>query len=104
MKLTKFQEFWAKHIKDCEASGLTQAEYCRRHRLKKGTFSAQKSTLKQQGLLDGNIVIPLKKQIGGHFSMKVNGLELSFVELPDTHWMASLLENLRGSNVESESI
>ena len=32
------REFWTRQVKDWRASGLTQAQYCRRHRLVKGTL------------------------------------------------------------------
>ena len=39
------REFWARHVKAWRASGLTQAHYCRRHRLPKGTLGYWASTL-----------------------------------------------------------
>jgi transposase-like protein len=33
------REFWAKHLSDSHASGLSYAGYCRRHDLKESTFS-----------------------------------------------------------------
>ncbi len=32
------REFWTRQVRDWRASGLTQAQYCRRHRLMKGTL------------------------------------------------------------------
>ena len=40
------REFWAGHVKGWRASGLTQVEYCRCHRLSKGTLRYWSSTLK----------------------------------------------------------
>ena len=40
------REFWTHQVKDWRASGLTQAQYCRRHRLVKGTFCYWASFLK----------------------------------------------------------
>ncbi len=40
--------FWARHLKDWRSSGLTQAQYCRRHRLSKGTLGYWSSTLSEQ--------------------------------------------------------
>jgi hypothetical protein len=31
-------DFWRKHIGDWQASGLTQAEFCRQHKLSAGAF------------------------------------------------------------------
>ncbi len=39
------REFWARHVKSWRASGLTQEQYCRRHRLLKGTLGYWASTL-----------------------------------------------------------
>jgi len=39
------REFWARHVKGWRASGLTQTQYCRRHRLQKGTLGYWASTL-----------------------------------------------------------
>jgi hypothetical protein len=40
------QEFWTKHVEAWRGSGLTQAEYCRRHRIAKGSLGYWSSTLK----------------------------------------------------------
>ena len=39
------REFWTRHVKGWRASGLTQAQYCCRHRLLKGTLGYWASTL-----------------------------------------------------------
>jgi len=39
------REFWTRHVKGWCGSGLTQAQYCRRHRLLKGTLGYWSSTL-----------------------------------------------------------
>jgi hypothetical protein len=39
------REFWARHVKLWRASGLTQVQYCQRHRLLKGTLGYWSSTL-----------------------------------------------------------
>jgi len=42
------REFWTCHVESWRDSGLTQIEYCRRHRLPKGTLGYWSSTLKRQ--------------------------------------------------------
>ncbi len=42
------REFWAKHVESWRVSGLTQAQYCRRHRLLKGTLGYWSSTLSER--------------------------------------------------------
>jgi len=39
------REFWARHVKGWRAVGMTQQQYCRRHRLLKGTLGYWASTL-----------------------------------------------------------
>jgi hypothetical protein len=39
------REFWARHVSGWRASGMTQQQYCRRHRLLKGTLGYWASTL-----------------------------------------------------------
>jgi hypothetical protein len=41
------REFWTRHVGQWRASGLTQAAYCRRHRLLKGTLGYWASVLKK---------------------------------------------------------
>jgi hypothetical protein len=41
------REFWTCQVKDWRASGLTQGQYCRSHRLNKGTFGYWVSILKR---------------------------------------------------------
>ena len=42
------REFWTRHVKRWRSSGLTQAQYCRRHRLLKGTLGYWSSTLSER--------------------------------------------------------
>jgi co-chaperonin GroES (HSP10) len=43
------REFWFSHITAWRASGLSQAEYCGRHRLAKSTLGWWSSKLKREG-------------------------------------------------------
>ena len=40
------REFWTRQVKEWRASGLTQGQYCRRHRLIKGTLGYWSALLK----------------------------------------------------------
>jgi hypothetical protein len=40
-------EFWTRQVKDWRASGLAQVQYCRRHRLVKGTLGYWASSLRR---------------------------------------------------------
>ena len=50
------REFWTRHVKGWRASGLTQAQYCRRHHLLKGTLGYWASTLKKTRASDSALV------------------------------------------------
>ena len=39
------RDFWTRHVKSWRNSGLTQTQYCRRHRLLKGTLGYWSSML-----------------------------------------------------------
>ena len=41
-------EFWTRHVEAWHAGELTQREYCRRHRLTKGTFGYWASKLRRE--------------------------------------------------------
>ena len=41
------REFWTRQVKNWRASGLTQEQYCRRHRLVKGTLGYWASIFKR---------------------------------------------------------
>ena len=50
------REFWTRQVKDWRASGLTQAQYCRRHRLVKGTLGYWVSSLKKPNASGSTLV------------------------------------------------
>ena len=50
------REFWTRHVKGWGSSGLTQAQYCRRHHLLKGTLGYWASTLKKTRASDYALV------------------------------------------------
>ncbi len=50
------REFWARHVAAWRASGLTQAQYCRRHRLLKGTLGYWSSTLSERKAAGSTLV------------------------------------------------
>jgi hypothetical protein len=53
---------WKKHIEDWQAGGLSQAEYCRRHRLNANTFSGRLHHYRSQGLPPQPELIPIQVQ------------------------------------------
>jgi hypothetical protein len=50
------REYWRKHVEAWRASGLTQREYCRRHKLLKGTLSYWSSTLGRKHSVGSDLV------------------------------------------------
>jgi len=53
---------WKQHIEDWRASGLSQAEYCRRHGLNANTFSGRLHHDRSQGLPPQPGLIPVQVQ------------------------------------------
>lgn len=46
--LTERQQYWLKHLRDCEASGLTSIDYARQHGIKvKSLYSARKALVEK---------------------------------------------------------
>ena len=75
---------WKQHIEDWQASGLSQAEYCRQHGLNANTFSGRLHHYRSQGLppRPGLIPVqvqPLPKAVAGSIVLWHRGLRL---ELP----------------------
>lgn len=101
MSKIKSQQFWIDHFKIFDSSGLSQANYCRQNNLKLSTFYSKKSLLKIDPGIKENfakLMIPLKSTDQSFFSIKINGHELSFPEIPSPEWMASFINNLELSN------
>jgi len=59
------RKFWARHVKGWRASGLTQAQYCRRHRLLKGTLGYWASVLKKPTKSKTQLVEVGRAEAGG---------------------------------------
>jgi hypothetical protein len=54
--MKRTQEFWRRHVEAWRNSGLTQREYCRRHKLLKGTLSYWSSTLGRERRAEADLV------------------------------------------------
>ena len=99
MHLSERQQFWINHITNFKFSGLTQAEYCKKYNISKGSFSGQKCALKKKGLLpptntEEKLFIPLKEIVRNDFSLKLGEIELIFKSKPDPVWMASFVREI----------
>jgi len=42
------EEYWKEHVEKCSRSGMSQAEYCRRHKLSPKLFTYWKRKLREQ--------------------------------------------------------
>ena len=96
---------WLELFKKHEASGLSAAQFCRDEKLCAKHFSKRKqqlgwpsqqlsqSPVKHKSTSDFiKVDIPKTKS---HLSLELNGLKLSFDELPPTTWLADFLKALR---------
>jgi transposase-like protein len=50
------REFWSRHVRAWRDSGLTQARYCRRHRLTRGTLGYWASALRRSESVEEPLV------------------------------------------------
>ena len=99
-------EFWIHHISRFEESGLTQAEYCRAHKINKSSFRSRKFSLKKKGKLANTktekpFFVPVE-EISKSFSLSINGqFDLVFSEIPSSRWIANLIKELGDSCADS---
>jgi hypothetical protein len=91
---------WRSHIEAWQSSGLTQAVYCRQHRLKSRTFTARLSEYRRE---DKPLLIPVTvTQSSGELNPEAKQIVLHCVqghrlELPETVsalWLSALLRGL----------
>lgn len=59
----KKKQFWENHIKDCKESKLFQAEYCRKHGLKKDAFYYWNKKLSKEPSGISLVSVPIKVNI-----------------------------------------
>ena len=58
------RSFWSRHVRAWRASGLTQREYGRRHRISKGSLGYWASTLNRQKTTATDLVQVGKAEVG----------------------------------------
>ena len=95
-------ERWKQHIEDWQASGLSQAEYCRRHGLNANTLSGRLHHYRSQGLprppeLISVQVQPLPKAaeaVAGTIMLWHRDLRLELPSAVSPRWLAELLQCL----------
>ena len=95
-------ERWKQHIEDWQASGLSQAEYCRRHGLNANTFSGRLCLYRSQGLPRPPELIPVQVQplpkaaeaALGPIVLWHRDQRLEFPSAVSPRWLAELLQCL----------
>ena len=92
-------ERWKNHIEDWQASGLSQAEYCRRHGLNANTFSGRLHHSRSQGIPPQPGLIPVQVQplptaAVGPVVLWHRGHKVEFPGAVSPRWLAELLQCL----------
>ena len=74
------RRFWEHHLEQCERSGLSQAEYCRRHGLSIKSFGYRKRTIGKDALCLVEVPLaapvhsppkPLSLAVGSRYSIRI---------------------------------
>ena len=94
-------ERWKNHIEGWQASGLSQAEYCRRHGLNANTFSGRLHHYRSLGLSHSPELIPVQVQplptaeaVSGPIVLWHRGQRLELPSAVSPRWLAELLQCL----------
>jgi len=94
---TKKQKYWQRHIEQWSQSGLSQAAYCREHKLKIKSFTYFKSRLKKN--LPVQFVQVHVEPVQAPLFLKLNIGSSFQVEIPDEfsqETLTQVLQVLRG--------
>lgn len=96
MKHRNRKQFWLDHFKKFEQSGLSQIQYCKMNNINHKSFSAQKSLLRKNSKKSEHNFVPLiDKSSDTLFILKLsNGMEISFNQTPDPHWIGQMIKSL----------
>ncbi len=81
-QLTKKQRYWQRYIDQWSQSGLSQAAYCREHKLKIKSFTYFKSRLKKKNLPVQFVQVPVEPVRVASF-VKLNVGSSFQIEIPD---------------------
>lgn len=95
----EMSERWRQHIEAWQASGLSQAAYCRQHRLNANTFSGRLCTYRKASSVAGPELIPVRVETPPATAILVihlgSGLQLDLPASISPRWLADLLRWLR---------
>lgn len=104
--MTERSLFWRRHLEAIEAEGISTSAYARREGLALGLLykwrrklntSADRS-IGQNSLSSGFVALRVTeslRSIPKEWTVRLNGIELSFPDQPDPSWVASLLLSLQ---------
>ena len=81
-QLTKKQRYWQRYIDQWSQSGLSQAAYCREHKLKIKSFTYFKSRLKKKNLPVQFVQVPVESVRVPYF-LKLNIGSSFQIDIPD---------------------
>jgi len=93
-KLTKKQRCWQRYIEQWLQSGLSQAAYCREHKLKIKSFTYFKSRLKKKNLPVQFVQVPVEPVRVPSF-VKLNVGSSFQIEIPDGFSQNTLIQVLQ---------
>lgn len=90
---------WGKHIETWQASGLSQAAYCRRHGLSAAYFSQRLRTHREAPVAGGQALIPVRIEaeaplVGSMVLHRGQGQRLEIPASVSPRWVAELLQCL----------
>lgn len=95
----KPREFWERHVRDCEGSGLGLRAYCTAHGLKRSTFDTwRRRVAKQSSMATGFVPLRVSGAAPAGPSVALrwpSGLELALSRDCDPLWLAQVLSGLR---------
>jgi transposase-like protein len=79
---------WERAVRDWQGSGISQAEYCRKHKLNEGQFSYWKRKL------SGNFVEVVKEQ-PSVIELEYHGAKIRINQSSDLSFLRKVLEALK---------
>jgi len=88
---------WQQHLSNWQSSGMTQAAYCREHRLNVKTFAARLHDYKRQNETAKFVPVQVQAPVSGTETLVLHAGNRLRLELPSTtsaSWLAELLRCL----------
>jgi hypothetical protein len=102
IKIEEKQQVWFEHVKNCESSGLTQPEFCRKNNLSMNTFAYYRGQYLSQQKVPAKASNPFVEiQFPGAMNIEPfslsfpNGIKLCLPQQFDDKRLIKLIEVLR---------